>query len=595
MCLGSLQSIGIIDSIAPALDSEMNGIRMAAAFALGQTFHPSAVPLLISALEKDTVKLVKGMLFDALGKTGDVSNLLWLATQKAEFQESEGQAQGILRFALRGLVVPEGNEKMLEIIKEGSSTVGVTYASYHLGRYADSLWLANHAKDLQELYFGERDEMVRSNIIKAIIKARGKEAWPLAEATLKSDADYRVKVNIIQSLSHKSWEKAGKLMYEIACGQDPNQAIAAAESIQRLASESDLRNHIRAAKKTKNWRARALLLGKAMEISTTKKNLPGKIEKRIIALYNGTENVAEKACLLKCLAPDPEKYGFVEAQMKSGPQMVSTYAMETLTLMRKSLNFEKSSDNLILQDIDLDEEFLRIFKTGIRSGDLAIVSMAASVLRDPDLNYKELIKDIGFIEEALKAAGSPEMAEARGELISSMEYFSGKKSGYTAAPAYNHPIDWERVMNIPPKQLVEFVTSKGEIVVQLNVNWCPGTVSAFLELVESGFYNNGVIHRVVPNFVVQDGCPRGDGWGGPPFTLRSEFTPAPFMEGTLGMASAGKDTEGSQWYFTHSATPHLDGKYTNFGFVVSGIEIVHQLEVGDVIEKVEVIRESEAR
>lgn len=156
-------------------------------------------------------------------------------------------------------------------------------------------------------------------------------------------------------------------------------------------------------------------------------------------------------------------------------------------------------------------------------------------------------------------------------------------------PGFNHPIDWDRIQNLDSEQLVAFITSKGEVIVQLNVNWCPGTVGAFLELAERGFYNDGIIHRVVPNFVAQDGCPRGDGWGGPEFTIRSEFTPAPFVGGTLGMASAGQDTEGSQWYFTHSPTPHLEGKYTNFGYVVSGMEIVHQLEVGDIIERIEIL------
>lgn len=144
-------------------------------------------------------------------------------------------------------------------------------------------------------------------------------------------------------------------------------------------------------------------------------------------------------------------------------------------------------------------------------------------------------------------------------------------------------------MQVKPEQQIAFITEKGEIIVQLNVDWCPGTVGAFLELIERGYFNGLYFHRVVPNFVVQDGCPRGDGWGGPEFTIRSEFTPAPFVEGSLGMASAGKDTEGSQWYFTHSPTPHLDGKYTNFGYVVSGMEVVHQLEVGDVIERVEIL------
>jgi cyclophilin family peptidyl-prolyl cis-trans isomerase len=158
-------------------------------------------------------------------------------------------------------------------------------------------------------------------------------------------------------------------------------------------------------------------------------------------------------------------------------------------------------------------------------------------------------------------------------------------------PGYGHPIDWDVVARLSSKQKVAIRTTKGDLFVQLNVNWCPATCAAFVGLIEEGFYRNLQIHRVVPNFVVQDGCPRGDGWGGPEWTIRSEFTPTPFMEGTLGMASSGKDTEGSQWYLTHSPTPHLDGKYTNFGFVVAGMEVVHQLEVGDVILGMELLKE----
>ncbi len=590
MCFGSVQSIGLIDSIAPALNSDFNGIRIAAAFALGQTFHTKAVPYILSAIERDTVKLVKGMLFDALGKCGEESHLQWLAAQNVDFQESEGQAQGILRFALRGIIMPEGNSRMVEIIKKGSSTVGVIFASYHLGRYTDTLWLSNNVVELEELYRNERDPLVSSNLIMAIIKARQNEAWPYAEDILQSDADYREKVNILKTLGQSNWDKARKLIYKLAIGQDPNLAVAAAEAIERNAGKEDLRKHLKAISKVKNWRARALLLGRAMEISIDKKNLPGKIGRRILAYYTDSENNAEKAWLLKCLVSSPEKYGFVEQQLNNRDKIVSTYAMETLTLMAKHENCNQAKEKLAAEGIDLNKEFLRIFRSGISSGDIAIISMAASILRDPQLAYIELITDVGFLERALEQTQTPDLIEAKNELLATLAYLSGKKEAGKTTPVYNHPIDWERVMRIPSKQLLGFNTSKGEILVQLNVNWCPGTVSAFLELVEEGFYDNKTIHRVVPNFVVQDGCPRGDGWGGPPFSIRSEFTPAPFLPGVLGMASSGKDTEGSQWFLTHTATPHLDGKYTNFGFVVSGMEVVHQLEVGDVIERVVVIK-----
>jgi peptidylprolyl isomerase len=91
----------------------------------------------------------------------------------------------------------------------------------------------------------------------------------------------------------------------------------------------------------------------------------------------------------------------------------------------------------------------------------------------------------------------------------------------------------------------------------------------------------------VPNFVIQGGdVERGDGWGGPGFAIRSELTRIPFDRGAVGMASAGKDTEGSQYFVTHSMQPHLDGRYTAFGRVVSGMNVVDAIQVGDSVVRV---------
>ncbi|MBK5279711.1 MAG: peptidylprolyl isomerase, partial [Bacteroidia bacterium] len=126
-------------------------------------------------------------------------------------------------------------------------------------------------------------------------------------------------------------------------------------------------------------------------------------------------------------------------------------------------------------------------------------------------------------------------------------------------------------------------TTKGEIIIQLFVEESPGSVSNFVELCNQRYFDGKFFHRVVPNFVVQAGCNRGDGFGSEAYSIRSEFSGRRYTEGSIGMASAGKDTEGTQWFITHSPTPHLDGKYTTFAEVVSGMEVVHQIEVGDRI------------
>jgi cyclophilin family peptidyl-prolyl cis-trans isomerase len=119
------------------------------------------------------------------------------------------------------------------------------------------------------------------------------------------------------------------------------------------------------------------------------------------------------------------------------------------------------------------------------------------------------------------------------------------------------------------------------------VNDTPGSVANFMALADTGYYSPSLFHRVVPNFVAQGGDPRGDGWGGEDYSIRSEIGPLRYQTGSVGMASAGKDTEGVQWFINHSPTPHLDGRYSIFAVVTSGMEVVHQLEMGDEIISIE--------
>ena len=135
-----------------------------------------------------------------------------------------------------------------------------------------------------------------------------------------------------------------------------------------------------------------------------------------------------------------------------------------------------------------------------------------------------------------------------------------------------------------------FETDRGPIKVELFPEKAPLTVANFVNLARRGFYDGLNFHRVVPNFVAQGGDPRGDGWGGTDYTIRSEFADLHYEEGTVGLASAGKDTESCQWFITHNTVPHLDGRYTIFAKVVSGLNVVHQLQIGDKILKAELVK-----
>lgn len=139
------------------------------------------------------------------------------------------------------------------------------------------------------------------------------------------------------------------------------------------------------------------------------------------------------------------------------------------------------------------------------------------------------------------------------------------------------------------------VTAKGTMKVSFFEQDAPGTVANFIKLAEAGFYDGLIFHRVIPNFVIQGGCPLGIGTGGPGYNIKCETSGNNQYHdrGVLSMAHAGKDTGGSQFFICHNRdnTAHLDGVHTVFGKVVEGLDVIDQIRQGDVIEKIEIIEE----
>ncbi len=131
-------------------------------------------------------------------------------------------------------------------------------------------------------------------------------------------------------------------------------------------------------------------------------------------------------------------------------------------------------------------------------------------------------------------------------------------------------------------------TKKGDIELELFEKDAPNTVANFVKLINEGFYDGLTFHRVIPDFVIQGGCPKGNGTGGPGYTIKCETEGNPNKHGigALSMAHAGKDTGGSQFFITHSPQPHLDGVHTVFGKVTKGMDVVNKIQAGDVMEKV---------
>ena len=140
------------------------------------------------------------------------------------------------------------------------------------------------------------------------------------------------------------------------------------------------------------------------------------------------------------------------------------------------------------------------------------------------------------------------------------------------------------------KQTATIALEKGgEITIEFFPDDAPKTVENFVKLAKDGFYDNLVFHRVVPGFVVQGGDPKGNGTGGPGYTIKAEFNKNKHVRGSVAMArSAHPDSAGSQFYITYGAQPHLDGSYTVFGRVTSGMEHVDQIKQGDKMTSVRI-------
>ncbi len=158
-------------------------------------------------------------------------------------------------------------------------------------------------------------------------------------------------------------------------------------------------------------------------------------------------------------------------------------------------------------------------------------------------------------------------------------------------------------LNLEDGLYAEMITSKGNIYIRLEPELAPLTTANFVGLAEGTiennarqggvpYYNDMVFHRVVPNFVVQGGDPMGNGQGGPGYRFKTEVHADLKHDkaGTVAMANSGPDTNGSQFYITHTPTPHLDGGYNVFGYVINGMDVVNAIVQGDTINEVNIIR-----
>ncbi len=222
--------------------------------------------------------------------------------------------------------------------------------------------------------------------------------------------------------------------------------------------------------------------------------------------------------------------------------------------------------------------------------DVALISRMCEYIIEQKQNNKALDISLDVLQNLQRQLLLPRDFETWIDLEKAILSFEGKTYKYKSCfeTGYSNPIDWNYIVKISTKQKVKITTNKGNMLLLLKVNEAPGSVANFLKLVDEGYYNGKYFHRMVSNFVVQGGCPRGDGWGSFDWNQRSELSgKLRYKKGSVGLASVGKDSEGVQFFISHNYAPHLDGRYTIFAEVISGFPVIDNLVVGDEIISVE--------
>ena len=276
-----------------------------------------------------------------------------------------------------------------------------------------------------------------------------------------------------------------------------------------------------------------------------------------------------KAAFLNSLEAAKEIPFLLDFMDTSYPAPISTMAAQTLISIEESNQWDSNID------------FLDVMELGFKANDPTITSLFCYHIIQLSEEEARKFSHPEWLSNALSSLSIPEETETQRDLFRAKAWIEGN-SYEESDPVYNHPPSFEHLTGVNPI-IVLVKTTKGDIILELYPDEAPLTVNNFIANVKSDYYKDKYFHRVVPAFVIQGGCKRGDGWGSENYTLRSEFSNLHYREGTIGKASVGKDTEGVQWFITHSSTPHLELNYTNFGKVKTGMEVVRTIGIGDEI------------
>ncbi|TFZ68781.1 hypothetical protein E4631_01580 [Hymenobacter sp. UV11] len=589
--LASVQDKKATPALLPLLRDANPAVRRAAAYALGQAGDSTAVPALSQRLAQPEASApARRAAYEALGRCitrRTVSQIWEVKPAGPDSAAAPGRAWALYRATLRGLATPEVVRQTTTLLAQpghglAPARAGASAALARV-RGQDSTLAQVALPVLLKAVENDPDYFVRENCASAL----GRVARPAAYAALikaaGSDVDHRPRIAALRALPMRFSIPSAAIITSSLARPSAQETLVAAEWLLKLPADSSQLNgdFLLVASGVRHWRTRAIILQAGLHHARAARRPT--IADTIRARYQHTANQYEKAALLTALSEDPAQFDFLaqEAALTAGPLVVPGTALAALVSLRGSKNFPAARQ----------ADFTAALRRALAGGDVAQLATAAEALANPALVPIPQPEDQAALHQAQRKLTLPREIEAWLGLQQALDKLTKapKPAPAPVGPASQHPIDWALVQTIPVGQRVQLATTKGVIILELKVVEAPGSVASFVSLIKQHFYDGLYFHRVVPDFVAQGGDPRGDGSGSTPYNLRSEFAQLNYGAGAVGLASAGKDTESCQFFFTHQPTPHLDGRYTIFAQVVQGLAVVQQLEIGDKMLRVELL------
>jgi cyclophilin family peptidyl-prolyl cis-trans isomerase/HEAT repeat protein len=543
-------------------------VRVAAAYALGQTPCSESERVLMTVSNSEKASIVLREVLESLGKVVSTKNALALANFiPADTLAEQGKAWGLYRLGLRRITDSTVVAAAYALLgSQNTSTrlaVAHFFARTSLQEFSDDKGLLSNAAS-------DKNVFVRMAATSGLRNVKTDAARMLVQKNA-ADVDERVRISALRALRSFAFADVQETFFIALNDASKQVQVAAAEALNGFATVAATTTLTETASRAANWRVQATLYEVAASLSPSPS-----LFQSIQAAYNASTNAYQKAALLSVLGRSATNATFIGNALidNSDPILLSSAAL-SLTACNSASDFSEKEKPV----------FLQWYKMAIEKGDAAVTGIIAQVLGDSTKDYKSLIKDVSFLKEARNKLTLPKDNESIQPVETALAYLEGREAD-PVENDFNHPIDWALVKEIDQNQKATIKTTQGDITLELLVNEAPGSVANFVMLARQHYFDGKFFHRVVPNFVIQAGCNRGDGFGSEDYSIRSEFGRRRYTTGSVGMASAGKDTEGTQWFITHSPTPHLDGRYTIFAEVRSGMEVVNAIEVGDKILEV---------